>query len=307
MINAKTITNKNQDSCFVLGTAQLAMAYGIANKTGCPDWENVLRIIGTAWEHGVREFDTAQAYGESESILGHAISDLGLAGHARIITKLSPSLNPLDGQSLEMALEKSMERIGAAPLYCLMLHRETWLDSINKGLGDTLQKFIQRGAVEHVGISLYSPARALQALETNLFDMIQVPANVLDHRFADSGVFQLAERLGKQMYIRSVFLQGLLLMDLSELPPHMAFVEPVLAEYDQCCRKYDLIRGQVALSYIIQRYPAAKIIFGAETADQVKKNVERWAGVLPDVLIVEIDKIFSKVDEKVLDPGKWPA
>jgi aryl-alcohol dehydrogenase-like predicted oxidoreductase len=307
MMSEETLTNQKQDSCFVLGTAQLAMAYGIANKTGRPDWETVLKIIETAWEHGVREFDTAQAYGQSESLLGRAVSDLGLTGRARITTKLSPSLDPSDSQGIEMALEKSLERIGAAPLYCLMLHRETWLDNINDGLGDTLQKFMQRGVVEHVGLSLYSPARALQALEMNIFDMIQVPANTLDHRFADSGVFQLAERLGKQAYIRSVFLQGLLLMDLSDLPLHMGFARPVLADYDRCCRRYDLTRGHVALSYIKQKYPAAKIVFGAETADQVRRNIEEWAGMLPDRLTVEIDEMFAEVDEKILDPGKWSA
>ena len=71
----------------VLGTAQLGMDYGIANRTGAPDPETAKQIIKEAIEAGIREFDTAQAYGCSEKVLGRVIAALGVMDQVKIITK----------------------------------------------------------------------------------------------------------------------------------------------------------------------------------------------------------------------------
>ena len=54
----------------VLGTAQFGMDYGIANLMGKPTRKDVLSILALAWEKGVRRFDTAPGYGNSEHLLG---------------------------------------------------------------------------------------------------------------------------------------------------------------------------------------------------------------------------------------------
>ena len=132
-------------SRLVLGTAQLGMPYGIANSTGQPDFETAVAIIKTAWECGIREFDTAQAYGESEAVLGRALSSLGIANDVRIITKLDPKLDPHQGQDIKRAVDRSLERLQLPCLFGLMLHREEWLDDLNKGLEKTLQTLVLDG------------------------------------------------------------------------------------------------------------------------------------------------------------------
>ena len=99
------------ESRLVLGTAQLGMPYGIANSTGKPDFETAVSLIKTAWEHGIREFDTAQAYGESETVLGRALSSLGISNDVRIITKLDPKLDPQEGQNIQKAINRRLERL----------------------------------------------------------------------------------------------------------------------------------------------------------------------------------------------------
>ena len=48
----------------MLGTAQLGLAYGVANTTGRPDFHQAVRLIAAAAEGGVNCFDTAAAYGD---------------------------------------------------------------------------------------------------------------------------------------------------------------------------------------------------------------------------------------------------
>jgi aryl-alcohol dehydrogenase-like predicted oxidoreductase len=297
---------RNDQSRMVLGTAQLGMPYGIANRAVQPDFEMVVSIVKTAWEYGIRELDTAQGYGESEAVLGRALSVLGISNDVRIITKIDPGLDSVKEKSFEMALSKSLEHLQVPSLYGLMLHREEWIDLLNDGLVNVLKNFVIQGKVKHIGISLYSPVKAIQALKADVFDMIQIPANILDRRFADAGVFKLAEQEGKQIYIRSIFLQGLLLIKDEDLQPHMAFAKNIIAMLDSLCRKYKLTRRRMALLYIKNRYANAKIIFGAEMKNQIQQNMEDLSGNLPEALIDEIVDLFNNVDEMIINPSRWP-
>jgi aryl-alcohol dehydrogenase-like predicted oxidoreductase len=306
MLN-RTRKINNSLSMLVLGTAQLGMPYGIANRTGQPDLETAIAIIRTAWEQGIHEFDTAQVYGISETILGKALSTLGIAKEARIITKLAPKLNPNNVTELQQALEDSMERLQIQSLHGLMLHREEWMNCLNDGLYSILQQIREKGTTHHLGVSLYSPLKAIQVLELELFDMIQIPANVFDRRFEEAGVFQLADKREKQVYIRSIFLQGLLLLSPEELSPQMAFSEPVLRQFDHLCKEHALTRHKASLLYIKAKYPKAKVVIGAETQTQIEQNIAEWNDNIPEGLVQEISQTFLNIDETIIDPNRWPS
>lgn len=74
-----------------LGCAQLGMRYGVANTAGQPDQAAAREIVAICLASGVRFFDTAQAYGESEAVLGDA---LAANSAAQVISKLSPETAP---------------------------------------------------------------------------------------------------------------------------------------------------------------------------------------------------------------------
>lgn len=292
-------------SMLVLGTAQLGMPYGVANNTGQPDFQTAISIIKTAWEHGIREFDTAQAYGESEAILGRAFSSLGIANEAKIITKLDPRLDPHQRQSLIKATRNSLERLQISSLYGLMVHREEWLDDLNHDLGKIFQELVRLGLVQHLGVSLYSPPKAINALTSDIFDMIQVPANILDQRFADADVFDLADVKGKQVYIRSIFLQGLLLMKAEDVPSKLALVKPSLNKIDMLCEQYGYSRQKIALLYIKAKYPKAKIIIGAETIAQLQQNLNIWKDISTSTADINDFNGLSIKEERIINPSFW--
>ena len=268
--------NLNQTSRLVLGTAQLGMAYGIANKSGRPDAGLAKQIVKTAWEQGIREYDTAQGYGESEKVLGKAIGSLGLGSEVRVITKLDPVLDHFDKTALETSVMKTIRSLHVSMLYGLMLHKEEYLLFWEKGLGKIVQNFIKEGLTEKLGVSVYSPEMALLARKTDGIDMVQLPSNIFDRRFEKAGVFDLAEDMGKQVYVRSVFLQGFMMMSAEQLPKHMSFALPVLKRINALSMDTRLTMQELALGYVKRAYPNAKIIFGAETTRQVEENLEIW-------------------------------
>jgi len=59
-----------KESKLVLGTAQLCLDYGIANKSGKPEENKAFEIMKYAAENGINYFDTAYSYGNSETTIG---------------------------------------------------------------------------------------------------------------------------------------------------------------------------------------------------------------------------------------------
>ena len=289
----------------VLGTAQLGMSYGIANTSGQPDFPTVKSIIQNAWNNGIQEFDTAQAYGKSEQILGKVLNDLDIVNEARIITKLDPALDYTDKTAILKALKTSVENLGVKSIFGLMLHEENLLDLWKEGLGKILMDIVDSGHVEHIGVSIYSPEKAMQAFETEGISMVQLPASVLDKRLSDAGVFQLSEDTGKQIYIRSIYLQGLLLMNNEDLPADMRFTVSILKRFEKLVREAGISKQSFALEYVKQSYPEAKIVFGVETLEQLKINLNSWERKFPLDLVNRIGEEFGYVNDQILNPSSW--
>ena len=132
----QTIKNR-----LVLGTAQIGMQYGIANKTGKPDLINAEQIIKEAWNGGIREFDTAQAYGESEKVLGNAFDNLNIKHSAKVITKFSPNLDLNIEKELRNSILTSLINLRIEKLHGILLHREEVLNCWDKGCGEALTSF----------------------------------------------------------------------------------------------------------------------------------------------------------------------
>lgn len=293
-------------SPLVLGTVQLGLPYGIANKKGQPDQSLSTAIVREAWNKGIEEFDTAQGYGTSESVLGTALSQIGISHKVKIISKFKPDLDIRDSNVISNSIEESITNLKVPSLYGIMLHREELLSQWNKELRKAFQKVISKGKVKKIGVSVYTPEKGIKALKTEGIDLIQVPTNILDRRFEKAGVFQLAWKLGKEVYIRSVFLQGLLLMNFKDVPQKMEFCKPIIKKIDALTQEYELTKTELCLGYIKREVPNGKVVFGAESPLYVKENVSLWDKNIPVDVISKIQFIFSDVDENILNPSLWP-
>ncbi|NDV22165.1 aldo/keto reductase [Desulfovibrio sp. JC022] len=292
-------------SRLVLGTAQLGMSYGIANKTGQPSRELAENIVAISWESGGREFDTAQIYGNSETLLGEILKQLDQSGEAKIISKPDPKINLLQPGNMEKSVRSSLTNLNLDKFYGYMIHKEEFLPEWNKGVGVETEEIRTKGLVDKIGISVYSPANARLAIETDGVDLIQVPSSILDHRFEKEGIFDLACKKGKVIYVRSVFLQGLIFMNAEELPEHLKFAAPYIQKVSQIAQEAEISVQELALSYAAKAYPKAKILVGAELPEQMEENIKSFTQDCPGSLMHKIRSTFDSVPEKLVNPVLW--
>lgn len=57
-------------SRLALGTAQMGLGYGVANRTGRPDLGAISEILAHAKSAGIRSLETSSTYGDIEPVLG---------------------------------------------------------------------------------------------------------------------------------------------------------------------------------------------------------------------------------------------
>jgi aryl-alcohol dehydrogenase-like predicted oxidoreductase len=301
-------SGKNPEIHLALGTAQLGMHYGIGNTTGQPESEQAQRIVTLAWEHGIRYFDTAQVYGDSEMILGRALRDVGVAGEAQVVSKLSPSVETDNPDSILKCIRASLTRLGLEQLWGVMLHREDQLERWSSTVSEAFDCARREGIVAHIGVSVYSPSCALQALEMPGLDVLQVPANLFDRRMRNAEVFAKAAAKGVTVFIRSIYLQGVALFSSQQAKENAPFAISGVTALEQFCRTNGLDQKRFVFEYARDISQEALRIVGAETGEQVAENC--WLESEPPldtVLFRQWDKIWPDDMEELANPSRWPS
>ena len=288
----------------VAGTAQLGMKYGIANSTSGPSESSATEVIETALECGIRFFDTAQAYGESEFFLGVALRRLGAANRVHVISKLDPALSPADSPAVLRSVEESAGRLGG-PLWAMLLHRPDWLNHWNQGLGTALREAQHRGLVKYVGASVHTVEEARKVLAHEAMDIVQVPANAWDQRMLRAGIFRLAAAQEKLCFVRSIFLQGLLTLPAEMVASRLGLAHRASQQWESVTHRCASSAEALAVRSVLS-LPAA-IVVGMETPEQVRANARLFNLVpLSDAELDSIHQEMSGVlDDRILNPSRW--
>jgi len=199
-----------------LGTVQFGLSYGISNSSGQTTIDESQTILRVASDAGIRIVDTAIEYGESESRIGSFN-----ANEFKIVTKI-PYLN-LGAYTVEDLIKKyfssSRIRLNSNSVYGLLLHRpDQLLEPYGKEIWRELEVLKSTGFAKKIGISISSFRNLDQILNHYKVDLVQVPVNPFDHRLISDGWLDKLKNQGVEIHSRSTFLQGLLLMELHEIP-----------------------------------------------------------------------------------------
>lgn len=255
-----------------LGTAQFGLDYGIANSAGKTPVDEVRRILAEAGGAGIRLVDTAALYGESEEALGRALP----ASHAfRVVTKTPKfpgGFGAAEARTLEDTLAASLRKLGLPRAYALLAHQaDDLLGRDGDRFMEALLELKARGLVEKVGASVYTPSQVDALLGRHRIDAIQVPFNLLDQRLVRGGQLRALRRSGVEIHARSIFLQGVILMDLSALPAFLQPVRPVLARFRAEAAARGLDPLQAALAFALGREEISHSLVGVCDLAQLKE------------------------------------
>jgi aryl-alcohol dehydrogenase-like predicted oxidoreductase len=296
-----------------LGTVQLGMEYGISNSTGKPDRKESFSILDKAMEGGVNSFDTALAYGDSEAVLGDYFSRRALENKDYTITtkfafkdKKSLSEKEIEAQVNEF-VNKSLLQLKQDKLQIVMLHHYEDLEHYGTKLVDVMKKIKSRGLTDKIGVSVHNPYTIKDVIGYGAFDAIQAPMNILDTRIPESGVLKELKKEEMIVFIRSVFLQGLIFKDESSaLPPNIECARPYLSKLRDIAERENIGIAELAMAYVRDLPGVTSLVVGCETKSQVEQNIVCInTPSLSQETVREIQEAFADVPEAVINPMKW--
>ncbi|HIF58268.1 MAG TPA: aldo/keto reductase [Rhodospirillales bacterium] len=281
-----------------LGTAQFGLDYGIANKIGRVQKAGAAEILELAKSLCIDTLDTATAYGESEKALG----SVGVEGW-QVISKLSAlpvDIVDVDGW-IEGQVYDSCQRLKVDNLYGLLLHRPVQLvEARGEEIRNALYKLKQNGWVKKIGVSVYEPAELDPIFSMMKVDLVQAPFSIVDQRLAESGWIKRLQDKGCELHVRSVFLQGLLLMSSEQRPSQFGRWEALWDTWDAWLKETGLTALEACLRYVLSIEGISKVVLGVESASQLKEIFIASSGSLP-----AIPGNLALCDKELLNPALW--
>lgn len=295
------------NTAFVLGTAQLGMHYGIANKAGQISKARALALLDRAYQRGVTLWDTAPAYGRSEQYIGAYQT-----GSPAVCTKL-PSVNSRLGRKasrgdigefVHAQLASSRKRLRKHCLDYYLLHDEQDLNVYGEKILAPLQNCKRQGQIKKIGVSVYTPSVARAALDRTELDALQVPLNLFDRRFADAA--KQAEKKGVTIFARSVFLQGLFFLNPDEAEQKVPRAGKPIQMLRAIAREADRSVASLATCYARDVPGVSSIVIGVETVSQLEDNVRLLeTPALSSSLQERIEHHFASLPLSVVNPARW--
>lgn len=298
------------------------LGYGAANVgnlyraiTDEEAWE----ILDTAWECGIRYFDTAPHYGLglSESRLGAFLSTKPRAEFT-VSTKVGRLLRPDAGgagrlddehdfavpadlkrvwdftaEGVRCSLEESLERLGLDSVDIVYLHDPERFD-LRRGLDDglpALAKLRDEGLVRAIGVGSMSTEALHTAASSGILDLLMVAGRftLADQSAAETVIPECRAR-DVRVVAAAVFNSGLLASTSPSAASRFDYapVRPKLLDrvgrIADICSDYGVPLPVAAVQYPLHEPSVLSVVVGAATPDQLRQNVANFEVDIPTEL-----------------------
>jgi aryl-alcohol dehydrogenase-like predicted oxidoreductase len=283
----------------ILGTAQFGLDYGINNTSGKKSISEVDVILKHAYSCGITTLDTAEVYGDAHKLIG--------SFHSRFpsnifkVTTKTPKIN--ESSSVENKVKDYLDVMKLKSISTFMFHSYDAYLGFQKNK-EGLKRLKNTGLVGGIGVSVYTNQEALSLLNDDLVEVIQLPFNLLDNLNQRGECLRKIKAKGKEVQIRSVFLQGLFFKNNID---KRSCVNKLTKELDllrSIANRYEISLSQMALMYCLQQENIDNIIIGVDSLSQLSENISLSKKPLRNDLLEEINNIFV-TDSKLLNPSLW--
>lgn len=289
---------------YVLGTAGIGLPnYGL--KIADPNF-NPHKFLMEALDQGVNKIDTANVYGNAEDIISFALQKKNCLSQIKVSTKISNINIELKNDQIQYNIYKEVEdsinRLRVPVIDILYLHQNETSVFTNKIVIDSLCKLRGDGFINKIGLSLYSHEEINRAIGINVYDVIQVPVNVLDASY-----YNLLKKSNScEIIARSIFLQGALDLrnDGGKKYNKLNLLKNKIQRIERLGADFKMALNEVCYKYVCAKEDINHVIVGTRTIENVQSCLKWDNEDFPKDLELAIDEI-SKEHKSWTNPRRW--
>lgn len=283
----------NLNDRIIIGTAQFANNYGLSKiKNNLEEKHDLLNKIMNYKCHGI---DTAIQYGQAQENIGSWILKNNI--YPKIYTKI-PGIGSKN--DMENIFKKCLNQLKINKVEGLLIHNQnTWGNNNTKLFAE---KLIKSKKINHIGVSIYDQKFIP---EDSLASIIQVPGNIFNYKLLTSKKLERFINKGGEVHVRSVFIQGLLLMSPHKIPDYFAKLIKPLKEFHNLCKKNDVNPITLSTGCIFKLIPQCKLVIGIDSIKQLDKIINKTKIQVSDNIVNEALKIGKQYSSNLWDPRNW--
>ena len=290
----------NLNNKIVIGTANFSQSYGF-EKRKFSNINEIPKIISRLTKVTKKKvfFDTSQAYGSSELIMGKYNRKKKL----KYITKISfNKKEKINFNLIKKKVLRSLDNLKIQKLYCLLLHNTEILKNKKKlkVISEGFDKLKEEKYILKKGISIYTINELNEFYKSFKPDVIQIPLNVFDQRFVQSKWANKLKKDKKEIHARSVFLQGLLLKNQNKIPKKFLKFSAEFKKWFVWLKKNNISNLNACLNFVYNQKIAAKVVVGLENYNQLSQILK----FKKDKKNLNFKKLACN-KKKLIDPRKW--
>lgn len=267
------------------GTVEIGIPYGIgvdSTKDMLPE-HDAIELLNTALDNGINFFDTARMYGVSEEIIGKAFKNR--RNEIIICTKCCHLRNQqgelsMEGETGKIILDSFTESLNALQtdfVDVFMLHQVDNEILENKEIADTFMKLKREGRIKATGISTYTVEETKKAIDLGIWDVIQLPFNLMDQRQAS--LFEMAQQKGVGIVVRSILLKGILSDRGKNLHPALKNVENHIEKYGDLLNRYNLSLPELAIKFGLSFPEVSAVLVGLDKMAYLEQTLKAANGI----------------------------
>ncbi len=287
-----------------LGTVKLGIPdYGFSSDDGSIVF-NPEEFLKQAQTLGIRRFDTSPRYGNSEEIIGKYI--LNSKNEPLVSTKIDAlqSNDPGAPKKMIESIKTSLERLHLKVIDICYLHQNNLEIISDPYVREGLLLLKKQGFIRYSGASLYTQEECSYALESGVFDVVQVPVSIFNLSFYNR--FIKSNRSHVRFTARSLLLQGILVnrAEIKSRIQNNAEVLQYLTRLDALAKRYGLSVLEMALAFVFSLEGIDHYLIGTISLENLKENLSCLKIKLPQELLVQLIGMASEVKDWV-DPRSW--
>lgn len=279
-----------------IGSANFQKKYGISNRK--LENEELIKIKKILNMHNINSFDTAVDY-QNEKNLSQLINN-----KSTIVTKL-PSFNneinaPFTKNNFEKIFEDHLIKLNIKNVDTVMVHNMMDLKNNYKFFQNYLKDLKKNKITKKIGFSIYT-LNDLNFIDKKFtYEVIQIPLNAFDHRFLPHILNNKLK--DKEIHIRSIFLQGILIKNISVLSNYFMKWKKNFLSYESFLKKNNYSKLQYLINSILNISDINKIIIGFDNSNQLNQIVDIFKNSNKKI---SINKELSLDDLDILLPFRW--
>lgn len=276
---------------FVIGSANFTQKYGAILKI--INNQEIKKILNLAIKNNIYDIDTAETYLKKQK------KYIKISKKFKFTSKISPDIQWISLEFCQKKLDKHFKDLRQNNVETLLFHDIKILFSKHGyKIFKNLEELKKKKYFSKIGISIYDTDCLNYMINNYDLDVVQCPYNFLDKRIIKTGWFNKLKRLGLEVHIRSIFLQGLLVNKNIYKKKYFKKWEKEFSKWFTYLEKNKISPIDYCLSDLLN-CDFDKIIIGVNNLDNLKQVINFKKISMNKVSNFKID------DQKLIDPREW--